>query len=340
MSINFKIYFKDLEKKVLAKGNFDNFDWKSLRDIIIVNSKKQEFSKKNKELRDRDDFILEFIELPKNFNFSLTSIWDTKTYNYFLENLKAFIEKNKGEEIKSIRMGVVKVKDLPKWDLPKYDSFLKNILESTWKIEEEKIKKKLNNQELNNGKDAFTMNNNKNAKNEEMKNNNLICNSCFSFDFSGQRYVCTYCKNYNLCKKCYYLGEHEPEHNFILFKKPFQDSHINKYNNIFRPSTVVLRNIYDDSFEVNFKVANTGEKDLQNCYLANIKFTGKYLYCDKYIIKEKLLKNECTDIKLRIHFNESEDKIGLYEGHFRMFNDKGEPFGDILKIRVKNNLKN
>ena len=48
MSINFKIYFKDLEKKVLAKGNFDNFDWKSLRDTIIVNSKKQEFSKKIK----------------------------------------------------------------------------------------------------------------------------------------------------------------------------------------------------------------------------------------------------------------------------------------------------
>ena len=86
MNVSFKVFSKDkeLEKTVLAKGSFDQFDWNSLRDFIIDKSKKPEFKSRNKDLRDDDDFILEFQKLPKNFIFSLSSIWSTKTYNYLI----------------------------------------------------------------------------------------------------------------------------------------------------------------------------------------------------------------------------------------------------------------
>ena len=339
----FKVYFKDkgLEKKVLVKGSFDNFDWNALRDVIIENSKRPDFKSKNKELRENDDFILEFQELPKNFNFSLSSMWNIKTYNYFLEKLKNFNEKNQQEPIKTIKMNVVKVDKLPKWELPKYDAFLRKALENAWKKEEEAIKKILNNNELTNGQNEFIRKKKKDQNNnkiKEIQNNNVICNSCLSVDFCGSRYICSYCNNFNLCKKCFFLEEHNPEHNFILLKQLIKDNDITKYNNKFSPMTEIFRNIYD-SFNVSFKVANTGEKSLKNCYFGYIKFCGNYLYCEKVTINEKLDKNENKQINLKINFNEKCDKIGIYEGHFRMFTEKGEPFGDILKVRVKNDKK-
>jgi len=341
MNINFKIYFKDIEKKVLVKGSFDKYDWNKLRDIIIESSKKPDFKSKKKELKDKDDFILEFFDLPNNFEFSLSSFWNNKTYNFFLDNLKIFNEKNENEPIKNVKMNVIKVDKLPKWDLPKYDILLKDALENTWKKEEENIKNKLNNIELKNGYYEFIKKKYQDKNNEEIKeikNNDIICNSCLSIDFIGPRYVCSHCNNYNLCKKCFFLGKHNPEHNFILFKKSIKDSNILKYRNKFNPSSETFKNIYD-SFEVNFKVANTGEKDFQKCYFSNIKFTGNYLYCEKYIISENFGKNENKEIKLKINFTDKNEKIGIYEGYFRMFNEKGEPFGDILKIRVKNDKK-
>lgn len=334
---NFKIFY---EKKVLVKDVFNKYDWNKLRDIIIENSKR-EFKSKKKELKDKDDFILEFFELPNNFELSLTSIWNNKTYNYFVDNLKIYNEKNENEPIKCVKMNVIKVDKLPKWDLPKYDILLKNVLENTWKKEEEYIKNKLNDFELINGYYIFIKKKYQNKNNEEIneiKNNNIICNLCLDIDFIGPRYVCSFCNNYNLCRKCFFSGDHNPEHNFILFKRSIKDSNILKYNNKFSPCSEIFQNIYD-SFEVNFKVANIGEKDLQNCYLINIKYTGNYLCCEKYIISEKLEKNKIKEIKLKINFIDKSDKVGIFEGYFRMFTEKGEPFGDILKVRVKNDKK-
>ncbi len=339
MSNNFKIYFKDLEKKVLLKGTFEEFEWISLRDSIITNSKHPEFKSKNKELKNSDYFKLEFIELPKNFQTTPPFICNNNSYNYFKEDLKKFSENNKNVTIKAIKMILVKLDHKPRWDLPKYDVYLQNILENIWKKEEVIIKQKLNNFELSNGRIAFIKKYYKNLNNDDLKkikNNNIICNSCFSIDFYGPRYICSYCNNINLCKKCYFLGDHNPEHHFILFKQILQDNNINKYNNKFSPCTQIFKNIYDDSFEVSFKIANIGENDLENCYISNIKFTGNYLWSDKNIINKKLSKNENTEIKMKIYFKDNDNKNGLYEGHFRMFNEKGEPFGDILKIRIKN----
>jgi len=340
MNVKFKIYFKDkeLEKKVLVHGLFSNYQWSKLRDAIIQNSQRGDFSSLKKELKDSDDFILEIQELPKDFNFPLKKIWNIKTYNYFLDNLKIYKEKNPQNDLKLIKLYVVKVDTLPSWELPKYDIILKNILENTWNKEIEILKKELNDNELKKGIIGFVKRKSENVNNDSLKqyiNNNIICNSCLSINFFGYRYVCAYCNNFNLCQKCFNLGNHTPEHNFLLFKNPINEDDSIKYNNKFSPSTVVFKN-ENESFEVNVKIANTGEKDLKNCYIAYIKFSGNYLWCKKLIINEKFAKNENKNIQLTINFEDKEDKNGIFEGHFRMFTEKGVPFGDILKIRVKN----
>ena len=338
MSLGFKIYFKDkgLEKKVLVKGDFLKYQWDKLKMTIIENSKKGEFKSLNKEIKIRDDFILEFLDLPKNFKFPLQSIWSKKTFTYLVENLKSYMEKNPNEEIK-LRLALSKVDKLPKWDPPKYDTFLQQVLENTWKHEEEKIKSHLNDFELTNAQNNFLRKNYKdsNDKSSQIKNDNVICNLCLSVDFFGRRYVCTSCNNYNLCQNCFNLGEHNLEHNFILLKKPVKDDDITKYNNKFCPSNHVLRNIFDP-FEISFKVANLGEKDLKNCYITYINFNGNYLWSEKYILNDSFGRNETKEIKLKIQFKNVEDKNGIFEGQFRMFNENGIPFGDIIKVRVKN----
>ena len=61
---------------------------------------------------------------------------------------------------------------LPKWDPPKYDTFLQQVLENTWKHEEEKIKSHLNGFELTNGQNNFLRKNYKdsNDNSSEVKN--------------------------------------------------------------------------------------------------------------------------------------------------------------------------
>lgn len=331
MSFKIVLKEKEFEKKIFLKGNIFNFDWNKLRENILEKSKMF----KEKRVKDADNFVLELTEVPNNFNFPLTSIWNTKTFNYFVEKLKTFQENNPNDEIK-LRFSLMKVAKLPKWEMTKYDTYLKNVLENTWKNEEEIITSKLNNFELTNRQNEFLKKNNREKEMNETINKNIICNSCLSVDFFGPRYICSYCNNFNLCRKCFNLGNHNPEHNFIICKGPVLDDDIIKYNSRFSPCTEVLRNIYD-SFEVTFKIANIGEKDLNKCYMTYINFNGNYLWCEKFIINENLERNNSTEIKLKINFKDKkENKNGIFEGYFRMFNQNGVPFGDILKIRVKN----
>ena len=332
--MSFKIFFKEkaLEKNIIVKGEFKKFEWSHLKDEIINNSKRLEFKSKNKEIKDKDDFVLEFGPLPKNFDFPLSSVWNTNTYTYFVENLKIYQQNNPNEDIK-IRLFLKKVEKLPKWSLPKYDAYLKGVLESTWTVEEKKIINKLNNLELFKAKFLFMAKSNKSRK-KDIIHNNIICNSCLTFNIEGFRYVCSYCKNYNLCQKCFHLRrEHNQEHIFILVKSPINDD-ITKYNNKFLQCWEVFKNRFS-SFEIKIQIANIGEKDLKNCFISYIKFTGSYLLCEKFIITENFVKNEIKEIKLKIILPDEKDKSS-FEGHFRMFNANGLPFGDVLTVKVMN----
>ena len=344
MSINFKIFYKDLLDKddriVLLKGNLLKFKWNELKKKIIENSQNSYFESNNLALNDDDNFVLKIIEHPEEIDLSKISVINNDIiFSYLLETLKTYQENNPIVEVK-IKFSLQKNHDeiVPKLDKLSNSIFLKKTLQNTWKNEEETIKKKLNEIELLESEINFlnkNINENKNELNA-MKNQNIICNECLSLNFYGYRYICSYCDNYNLCYNCYKKDNHNKSHSFIVIRKPIKgENDINEYNNKMSPNSFIFKNIVHN-FEVDFTIANTGEKDLKNCFIGYIKYDENYLYCQKYIL-EKLEKNKKEDIKLKINF----DKLGninftTFEGHFRMFNENGIPFGDILKIKVIN----
>ena len=44
---------------------------------------------------------------------------------------------------------------------------------------------------------------------------NIICDKCGSYGFSGIRYKCFICPNYDLCGTCYEKKEHDAKHPFV-----------------------------------------------------------------------------------------------------------------------------
>lgn len=78
---------------------------------------------------------------------------------------------------------------------------------------------------------------------------------------------------------------------------------------------------------------------MKDCYITFIKFDENNLICKKYEIKDDLEKSFSKEIELEIFFNNSNyDYILDFEGHFRMFNKYGIPFGDILVIKLHNDF--
>ena len=350
MSIYFKIFFDQIksEKVVLLKGNLLEYKWQSLKNKLVENSSNSYFQSKNLIIKN-DDIIC--LDLEKKDNYGLKKdflIYDNRTFIYLLEKLKEFLKTCQKEEMK-IKLLLRKEDNDPKIELANFDIYLSDSLKKVWKKEKDKIKKELNHLELTNSENNFVnqklieekrINEDIDKKLKFNINQNVTCNNCLSMNFYGYRYICSYCNNYNLCNKCYHLGNHEPSHNFILFRNPLEkEDDISKYDAKFNPSSIVLRNIKEIP-KIPFSLVNTGQKDLENCYIGYIKLDKNHLLCDRYNIKESIKRNSQREIKeLTIKYdNEENNTFNIFEGHFRMFTENGIPFGDILKIRIINEL--
>ena len=63
------------------------------------------------------------------------------------------------------------------------------------------------------------------------------------------------------------------------------------------------------------------------------------MWCDRIKI-EKIERNSKKTIEGFIlkYDNEENNTFNIFEGHFRMFTENGIPFGDILKVRIINEL--
>ena len=352
INVSFKIFFEESfnrnEKVVLLKGDLSNYDWTSLKEEIIKNSELPYFQSQVLTLKNNDKFILELKQpYPKELS-KITQIYNGYTFSHLIS---VFKEKFKGkmETIKLIFV-LKKIDEEPNQEMEKYYNFLRKALNDTWKIEKENIKKDLKEAELTESQMNFIYSNlSKNDKKSEnkmqkipkipknYKKSIIVCNNCLSKNFYKFRYICSYCDNYNLCYKCYKKYEHNKEHNFIIINdttKVLGD--ITKYDNKISPNYIELQG-QKEAFNVQIKIANTGEVDLNKCFIGYIKFDRNYLICKKYEIQEKFEKNDIKDISLRIDFNDTDNiDITTFEGHFRMFNSYGIPFGDILKIKVVN----
>ena len=352
MSIYFKIFFEKIkdEKVVLLKGDLLEFKWHSLKNKLIENSNNSFFQSKNLIIKNDDIICLNLEDKDKYGLKQDFFIYDNRTFIYLLEKLKKYQKKNQIEEMK-IKFYLNIENNEPKIELANFDICLNESLKKIWKKEKDKIKKELSHLELTNSENNFVnkklnKENNKNPNEDNDKklkfniNQNVTCNNCLSMNFYGYRYICSYCNNYNLCNKCYHLGNHEPSHNFILFRNPLEnDEDILKYDAKFNPSSIILRNIKGNP-KITFTLANTGQNDLINCYIGCIKLDKNHLWRERYDIKENLKRNaqkKINELELK-YDNEENNTFNIFEGHFRMFTEKGIPFGDILKIRIINEL--
>ena len=168
------------------------------------------------------------------------------------------------------------------------------------------------------------------------KHINVICHNCLSSNFTGIRYVCCECDNFNLCQKCKENSNivHNKDHSFVQINKPVKNN-IQNYNNLFRPNKILLSN-NKEPFNITFEIYNKGNNTLKGCYFSAIKTSKDHLKCKKEIIKDDIRKEQKKRMDLTIDFNDydEDDTLDVYEGYFRLFTDEGIPFGDILYLQV------
>ena len=170
------------------------------------------------------------------------------------------------------------------------------------------------------------------------KHLNVVCHNCLASNFTGARYICCECENFNLCQNCKENPNitHNPDHAFVKIYKPAQLD-IKTYKNLFRPNKILLNN-NKESFEINFEILNKGASNLKGCYISSIKASKEYLKCIKKVITEDIKKDEKKRIKLSIIFDdEDEDEDAnqdVFEGYYRLFTEEGIPFGDVLYLQV------
>ena len=143
MSINFKIFYKDLLDKddriVLLKGDLLKFKWNELKKKIIENSQNSYFESNNLALNDDDNFVLKIIEHPEEIDLSKISVINNDIiFSYLLETLKTYQGNNPIVEVK-IKFSLQKNHDeiVLKLDKLSNSIFLKKTLQNTWKNEEE-----------------------------------------------------------------------------------------------------------------------------------------------------------------------------------------------------------
>lgn len=325
----FKILYSG---KVLLKGNFNEYkNYNDLRQKVIDKSQKKE-----PKLKENDIFILKFTDdnnlfIPGDLNEGL---FNNSTFNYFKEKIS--LRNITG----NYTFQIEKDKKLPKWKKKDNKEYLKVSLKDSWKNIFNDLIIDLNSLKLEQGNTEYTKlkqeYEEKVKKINKQKHKNIVCNNCYKTDFSGKRFICAECNNYNLCQECeklYYKKQiHEREHTLVQINKS-KDEDLSLYNNIIGNNNQEFQNV-PTSFSIEFSVVNSGDADLENCYILPVRYGDKYLTCSPKIIEGSAQRNFIVKISLlaRLPHNNK----GYFEGYFRMFTPSGLPFGDVLFVKVHN----
>ena len=325
-----KVLCQECGNSVICKLDVLNIDnYEDLKNKII---EKAQAMKKGITIGKKDKFILEI----KECKLDIESIWDSDTYNYFLNKIRDnFPDK--------IKFNLKKVDKFPTWNPPQYLNILKNSLKSAWNSIKKEIKEDLTEKYLDDGKRLYLQEKKENSSNLNDEyftgiHSNVVCNNCLTCNFSGARYICAECNNFNLCEYCQKNAciSHKPEHTFIKLNTPILED-VQKYNSIFFPNKALLTKKEEQPFEISIDIINNGEKNLQGCFISPIRFGRKYLGCLKTTILEDCKKGKKISLNVLIKFEDEEDEedsLNSYEGCFRLMTKNGIPFGDIYNIKV------
>ena len=326
-----KVYYKDLPKSNVI-GNATLFqypDYDKLKEQIIQKSKAAAYQ--NVKIKDKDKFVLEIVDYDIA---GLNSVWNKDTYKYFYDR----VQQNPQDKIKFY---IVKVKEYPQFTPPQYLTILRDTLASGWDSTKQEIEEELTDKYLNEAKRLFIQE--KKEKNSEIKedfinelNINVICNNCLNSNFSGVRYICSECDNFNLCGYCKekVQASHNKDHIFIRLNSPIF-LEIQKFSSIFCPNKMMLKKAHEP-FEVQIEIMNNGEEDLLGCFISPIRFGKNYLGCVKATIVDNCERGNKNSLQVLMDFEDVDNNPrDLYEGYFRLFTQEGIPFGDILYIQVE-----
>ena len=332
----FKVFIRRNSNSVVTRGDLKIFDkFSALKEKIFKGSQGNQFRTKNDNLKENEKYKLVFEdEVNKAIPEELQDgIYDDESFDYFKSKMDSC-----GINNGTLKLYIEVVDSLPKFKKKENDDILAESLKKFWDLTFNDITTELNSNKLIESKNAFDELKKKNKLNEELlqkiKHNNIICSNCFKKDFSGSRYICSECDDYNLCQECETILQekeiHEREHVFIKLNKNSDDD-ISKYSNIIGKYQKEFQNV-DEKFKLDFTLVNNGENDLKNCYILPIRYGEQYLTCEPKKIDE--IKKE---MKIHISFDvKLPKKIGYYEGYFRMFTPNGIPFGDVIYIKVIN----
>lgn len=312
------------------------FDKVKIFEFSNYNDLKKKLLKKAEEKKEKigNKFILTF----EGFQLAgIESIWDENTFKYFIDRIRQNPPENP-------KLNLIKVQKYPDdWKPPEYLRILNEALDSEWEATKKEIKNELTEKYLNDGKRFFIqqkkdIENESNIKEEMIKelHIDIICNNCLTSNFSGVRYICSECNNFNICEYCYEKANfsHKPNHFFIKVNYPVSVD-IQKYNSILSPNRMLLKQTHEP-FEVNIDIINNGEESLQGCFLSPIRFGKNYLGCLKTTITDKCNEGDKVSIKPLIKFEDANnvDPLDEYEGYLRLMTEEGIPFGDIIYIHV------
>lgn len=340
-SVKIKVYREDKDTSTLIKTNFNEFKaYSDLRKKIL--DSKTNKNNKEKTLKEKDKFVLIYIEDKKNYypQDLDKGIFDNKTFNYLKEKL--ILHEVKPDN--TYKFYTTIVKKYPIWKKKENHEFLKKALDSSWNPIYNDIMAGINLSKLEESKSIYT------KKKKELKDNekqlkkethqNIVCNNCFKKNFKGKRFICSECNNYNLCQDCeimmYQRQIHQRDHTLIQVNKALKDNNLDdlyKYNNMIGNNNQEFKSVAS-SFYSEIIIINNGENDLKNCYILPVRYGDEYLSCSPKVVENEVPRN--TAIKIGLIIRIPPINKGYFEGYFRMFTPHGLPFGDILIIKVFN----
>ena len=247
----FKIYEAKDSKIVQSKGSFKDF--KTYNDLKATLKSSPH------------NFKLVFVDgtfIPQEVS---EGIWDNDTYRFFIRKLNSH-----GVENGKYRFYIQEVSSLPKWQKKTDKELLDENLKKHWSSTMNDILNELNMMKLEESKKSFDKIKEEYSKSEEnlksINHQNIICCNCLNKDFSGKRFICSECDNFNLCQDCEKISHekeiHSREHVFIQINKNLEDD-ISKYNNVIWKYCKEFTGV-EQTFKLEFTVVNNGEKDFQN----------------------------------------------------------------------------
>ena len=331
-------------KVVIQKKKLDDYKiYQELKDEILEQCKKKGFP--SSLLSANDNFILRYIKdeksnayFPEDLN---NMIFSNPTMDYLKEKLS--LREIKGELYK---FQIEKVDRMPKWKRKEYHKLLDSALEKQWKPICDEIKREVGLDELEKSQAEYNKRKSELIESEKKINKehtNIVCNYCFKKNIKGKRFVCAECFNYNLCQNCekiYYKRQiHNRKHVLIQVNEPLlgEENNIYKYNNIILNNNQEIKLDISDIeesklFHYLIEVSNTGENNLEDCYILPIRYGEDYLKCEPIKINDSLERNYSEKINMVITFPNLDKKY--YEGYFRMFTPSGLPFGQVIFIKA------